>query len=79
MPNDMIKIDRAIRACVRECFRSTAILATFVECLENLQQDPEWQASEVRLVEEGVRRILKRASPAQRPAFKLESRFRKSA
>jgi hypothetical protein len=79
MSNDTAKIDRAIRSCIRECFRSTAILPTFVEFLEELQQDPEWKASEVRLVEEGVRRILKGTPSKGKHAVPLDVRARKSA
>jgi hypothetical protein len=62
-----------------KCFGTTAILPTFVEFLENLQHDPEWRASEVRLVEEGVRQILKRLSAAEKRGMAPDARYRKSA
>jgi hypothetical protein len=79
MSNDTMKIDWAVRSCIRKCFGSTAILPTFVEFLENLQHDPEWKASEVRLVEEGVRRVLKQISATDKRGLTPDARYRKSA
>ena len=59
MSNDAEKINRAIRACIRACCGSNAILAQIAKYLDDLRQDSDWHESEIRLVESGVRRLLK--------------------
>lgn len=59
MPVDPDKINRAIRECIRQCFGSNAVLAKVAAYLDALRQKPDWKASEVRLVEKGVRDVLK--------------------
>jgi len=59
MSNDAKKIERAIRACIRDCFGSNAVLAKIAIFLDNLQRDPDWRSSEVLVVENSVRRMLK--------------------
>ena len=57
--NDHAKINQAIRACVRECFGTNAALAKIAGFLDVLRKSEDWNDSEVRHVEAGVRRMLK--------------------
>ncbi len=57
--NDTEKINRAIRACIRECFGTNAILVQIARYLDKLRETEGWKESEVRLVESGVRQMLK--------------------
>ena len=57
--NDTAKINQAIRTCVRECFRSNAVLAMVAQYLDDLRKSRDWKASEVDSIEAGVRRLLK--------------------
>ncbi|HEY3965236.1 MAG TPA: hypothetical protein VGM05_11845 [Planctomycetaceae bacterium] len=76
--NDTAKINRAIRAGIRECFGSNAILAQIARYLDKLRETEGWKESEVRLVESGIRQMLKgmlsgenrssRETPAQKSA-----------
>ena len=57
--NDPEKINRAIRACVRECFGTNAVLAKIAGYLDKLRKSEDWNDSELRHVESAVRRMLK--------------------
>lgn len=54
----MDKINCAIRACIRQCFGSNAILASVADFLDDLRQQPGWTEAEILVVETGVRRML---------------------
>ena len=43
--NDTEKINRAIRACIRECFGSNAILAQIARYLDKLRETEGWKES----------------------------------
>ena len=76
--NDTEKVNRAIRACIRECFGTNAILARIAIYLDKLRQTAGWKESEVRLVESGVRQMLKGMLGDEQPVFH-EKPARKSA
>ncbi len=59
MANEAAKISRAILQCVRACLESDAILAKIAQFSDKLREDPDWHESEIRLVEAGVRGMLK--------------------
>jgi hypothetical protein len=56
---DPEKINQALRACVRECFGTTAVLAKIAGYLDELRKREDWDEWEVQLVDKGVRRLLR--------------------
>jgi len=79
MSNDAKKIDRAIRACIRECFGSSDISAKIAKFLDDLRRDPEWISSELLLVESSVCQLLNRTLVEERLGSNRAERYRKAA
>ena len=79
MLNDEKKVEQAVRACVRECFGSNAVLAKIAQFLDGLRHDPDWRRSEVLLVETIVQRLLKRTLDVEKNGWAPDVQTRKSA
>ena len=71
---DTEKVNRAVRACIRECFGTKVVLAEMASYLDERQKTEGWTASEIRLVESGVRRILKGVVTEERPGRETPGR-----